>query len=139
MREDDDAREVDPLVQRVDALLRSHRGEAQRSDSDVPILTDVVDLASAQEQEQGFDPKAVEALALELERAVLTRLGEELDRVIEQRLARSLAELLDGARADLTASVRHMVRDAVAAAVAAALGRKAEAPGPATGGRSPKR
>ena len=137
MREDDDAREVDPLVQRVDALLRSHRGETQRSDSDVPILTDVVELASA--QEQGFDPKAVEALALELERAVLTRLGEELDRVIEQRLARSLAELLDGARADLTASVRRMVRDAVAAAVAAALGRKAEAPGPATGGRMPKR
>jgi len=134
--EDDDARELNPLVQRVDALLRSHRGEGQRSDTDVPILTDVVDLVS--EGEQGFDPKAVEALALELERAVLTRLGNELDRVIEQQLARSLSELLDGARADLTASVRKMVRDAVSAAVSAALGRSAEPPGPTSGGRGTK-
>jgi len=134
--EDDDARELNPLVQRVDALLRSHRGEGQRSDTDVPILTDVVDLVS--EGEQGFDPKAVEALALELERAVLTRLGNELDRVIEQQLARSLSELLDGARADLTASVRKMVRDAVSAAVSAALGRSAEPPGPTSGGRGAK-
>jgi hypothetical protein len=134
--EDDDAKELNPLVQRVDALLRSHRGDGQRSDTDVPILTDVVDLVS--EGGQGFDPKAVEALALELERAVLTRLGDELDRVIEQQLARSLSELLDGARADLTASVRKMVRDAVSAAVSAALGRGTEPPRPATGGRGAK-
>jgi len=131
--EDDDARELNPLVQRVDALLRSHRGDGPRSDTDVPILTDVVDLVS--EKEQGFDPKALEALALELERAVLTRLGDELDRVIEQRLARSLSELLDGARADLTASVRQMVRDAVSAAVSTALGRGAETPDSTAGGR----
>jgi hypothetical protein len=136
MKDDDDAKDLSPLVQRVDALLRSHRGDAQRADSDVPILTDVVDLT---EHEREYDPKAVEALALELERAVLTRLGEELDRVIEQRLARSLTELLDGARADLTASVRQMVRDAVGAAVAAALGRNAETPGPGGGARPAKR
>lgn len=137
MREEDDAKDLDPLVQRVDALLRSHRGDGPRADSDVPILTDVVDLVA--EQEDAFDPKAVEALALELERAVLTRLGEELDRVIEQRLARSLGELLDSARADLTASVRQMVRDAVAAAVASALGRKGEPSGTAPGARTPRR
>ena len=137
MKEDDDPKDLDPLVQRVDALLRSHHGDGPRADSDVPILTDVVDLVA--EQEDAFDPKAVEALALELERAVLTRLGEELDRVIEQRLARSLGELLDSARADLTASVRQMVRDAVAAAVASALGRKGEPSGTAPGARAPRR
>lgn len=137
MKEDDDTKDLNPLVQRVDALLRSHRGEGPRTDSDVPILTDVVDLVS--EQDDAFDPKAVEALALELERAVLTRLGDELDRVIEQRLARSLGELLDGARADLTASVRQMVRDAVSAAVATALGRKSEPPAQAPGPRVPRR
>lgn len=136
MREDDD-KDLNPLVQRVDALLRSHRADGPRSDSDVPILTDVVDLVS--EQEDAFDPKAVEALALELERAVLNRLGEELDRVIEQRLARSLGELLDSARADLTASVRQMVREAVSAAVSSALGRKGETPGTGSGGRAPGR
>jgi len=137
MKDDDDTRDLNPLVERVDALLRSHRGEIPRADSDVPILTDVVDLVS--EQDDAFDPKAVEALALELERAVLTRLGDELDRVIEQRLARSLGELLDSARADLTSSVRQMVRDAVSAAVASALGRKDEPSGSASGARAPKR
>jgi hypothetical protein len=137
MAEDDGARDISPLVQRVDALLRSHRGDGQRGDADVPVLTDIVDLTP--ERDQQFDPKAVEALALELERAVLARLGEELDRVIEERLARFLAELLDGARADLTASVRQMVRDSVSAAVSAALGRDTEPPAQAPGSRVPKR
>jgi hypothetical protein len=130
---DEDARDTSPLVQRVDALLRSHRG-----DPDVPVLTEVVDLEAAA-KERNFDAAAVEALALELERAVLARLGDELDRVIEQRLARSLAELMDTVRPDLTASVREMVREAVAAAVAGALGRRAGPPGAEAGNRTPTR
>jgi len=119
-----------PLVQRVDALLRSHRG-GQASNSDVPVLTDIVDLVS--DGEPRFDPAAVEALALELERAVLARLGEELDRIIEQGLARALAETLDGMRSDLTANVRQMVREAVAASVESALKTRGGASAP--GGR----
>ncbi len=124
-----------PLVQRVDALLRSHRG-AQPSHSDVPVLTDIVELEP--DGQPRFDPAALEALALERERPVLARLGEELDRAIEQGLARALAETLDGMRADLTATVREMVRDAVAASVESALKTRSGAAAPAGRGEAPK-
>ena len=56
-----------------------------------------------------LDAAAREALALDLERELLERLGPELERVT--------ARALDRVRADLTVSVLQMVREAVAAAV----------------------
>jgi DNA polymerase III chi subunit, HolC len=57
--------------------------------------------------------------------AVLERLGPEVDRVIEERLARTLntvlGQALEGVRAEITVSVTQMVREAVAASVAFAL------------------
>lgn len=115
--------ERNPLVERVDALLRRHQDPAA-GEADVPVLTEIVD------EERGtrrpaVDAEALEALARELERAVLERLGPEVDRVIEEKLARTLTTVLgqsvDGMRTELTQNVTQMVREAVAASVARAL------------------
>lgn len=111
-----------PLVERVDALLRRHHDP--EAEPDVPVLTDVVDDARARRRTE-VDAAALEALAAELERAVLERLGPEVDRVIEEKLARTLSGMLgqsvDGMRTELTRSVTQMVREAVHASVASAL------------------
>ncbi len=123
--EADDAgpQKSNPLVERVDALLRRH-DDPDASSADVPVLTEVVDDERARRRTE-VDAAALEALALELERAVLERLGPEVDRVIEEKLARTLSGLLgqsvDGMRAELTQSVTQMVREAVHASVSKAL------------------
>ena len=80
-------------------------------DSKVPVLTEVV--AEVRRPRPAMDAQVVEALARELERAVLARLMPEIDRVIGQAL--------EGVRAELTGSVTQMMREAVAASVAHAL------------------
>jgi hypothetical protein len=117
-----------PLVDRVDALLQKHEKSMPHygeGEGEVPVLTEVVDDGAA--PPLTFDAAALEALARELERAVLERLGPEVDRVIEEKIARTLNEVLgqalDGVRGDLTVSVTQMVREAVAASVAHALGQ----------------
>lgn len=120
MAEEDEAR--NPLVERVDALLRRH--EAPEGHDDIPVLTEVVDDERARRRTE-VDAAALEALAAELERAVLERLTPEVDRVIEEKLARTLAGMLgqsvDDMRSELTQSVTQMVREAVHASVARAL------------------
>jgi hypothetical protein len=120
---DTDEREANPLVQRVDALMRRHQ-QPTVLESEIPVLTEAIDDEPARGRAE-VDAAALEALALELERAVLERLGPEVDRVIEEKLARTLAgflgESVGGMRAELTQSVRLMVREAVAASVARAL------------------
>jgi len=108
-----------PLIERVDALLRRNQDPA--SASDVPVLTEIVEDERAARR-PAVDAEALEALARELERAVLERLGPEVDRIIEEKLARTLASALgDGTRSELTRNVTQMVREAVAASVARAL------------------
>jgi len=68
-----------PLVQRVDALLRRHQDAAAGSDDDVPVLTEIV------------EPGAAEALAFELERAVLQRLEAELQPALAAALRAAVA------------------------------------------------
>jgi len=131
--------EQNPLVERVDALLR--RGQngpaAPRPDEDVPVLTEIVDPATRAGAPQ-VDLALVEAFANELENAVLLRLAPELDRLFEERLAGRLGEILDQVlnemRTELSASVHQMVRDSIAASVAQALGAPAAPPaGPDSG------
>jgi hypothetical protein len=93
-----------PLVQRVDALLKRHREAAPAAGDDVPVLTEIVDPRSAAGP-AALDAAAVEALARELERAVLQRLENEL-----QPALAALTEALHGA-----------LREAVASAVAREL------------------
>lgn len=120
----EERREPNPLVQRVDALLRRHQEAA--AEGDVPVLTEAIDEAGLA-RAPAVDAPALERLAAGLERAVLERLGPEVDRVIEEKLARTLSDVLgqalDGVRAELTVSVTQMVREAVAASVAQALER----------------
>ena len=117
-------KDFNPLVQRVDALLRRHQ-ETRQPQDDVPVLTEIVDPAAARPA-RAVDRAAVEALAEELENAVLLRLAPELDRVFEERLAGTLGDMLEqvlnGMRAELAASVPLMVRGAIAVSVAQALG-----------------
>jgi len=113
--------EHDPLLERVDALLRKDRpGQGD----DVPVLTEVVEEPGAPRR-AAVDRGALEALAQQLERAVLERLGPEVDRLIEEKLAKTLNQVLgssvSGVRAELTASVQQTVREALAASVAHAL------------------
>jgi hypothetical protein len=81
------------------------------TDDDVPVLTDVV--SEAPTAERALDPIALETFARELERAVLERLGPEVDRVMGQAL--------DTARVELRVTVIQMVREALAASLAQAL------------------
>ena len=98
---------------------------ADSDSSDLPVLTEVVDDAAL--RRPAMQSAELEALARELERAVLERLGPEVDRLIEERIATTLSQVLgtsvDGVRAELTVSVRQMVREAIAASVAHALGQ----------------
>ena len=100
--------EQNPLVQRVDALLNRKNEPAP---SDLPVLTEIVD--DERRPRRAVDAAALEALARELERAVLARVAPELERIVGQAL--------EGAHAELKKSVTLMVREAVAASVAHAL------------------
>jgi len=79
---------------------------------DVPVLTQVVEDVPAAPA-PALDAAALDALALQLERALLERLGPEVERVT--------GRALDRVRADLTLSVLRMVREAVAASVSQEL------------------
>ncbi len=83
--------DLNPLVQRVDALLKRHEDATPGAADDVPVLTEIVDPGAP----------AAEALALELERAVLARIERELEGTL--------------------AALRGVLRQAVAAAVAREL------------------
>ena len=71
----------DPLIGRVDALLRRHQEAASAGADDVPVLTEVVEPAS----------QAAEALARELERSVLQRLERELQPLLAAALREAVA------------------------------------------------
>jgi hypothetical protein len=111
----------DELIRRVDALVR--RQEPSAAKGEVPVLTDIVTEDRA--PRRPMDDAAPEALARELERAVLERLEPEINRVIEERLGRALNTVLgqavEGVRGDITVAVRQTVREAVAASVTFAL------------------
>ncbi len=132
----------EPLIERVDALLRSHR-EPARPATEVPVLTEVVDLGSGASAARAADAAA--SLASELERSVMERLRAELDRVIDTRLSedalrQTIEQSLGYLRIELAENLRVIVRDAVAAAVERALAERfPSAPPAAPEKRSRKR
>lgn len=112
-----------PLVQRVDALLKRHQ-EAAPVGEDLPVLTEIVEPGSSAGA-GALDAAAVEALSRELERAVLARLEVELQPAVSA----------------LNDAWRTALRQAVAAAVARELrarkldaGALAEKRSPTSGG-----
>jgi len=128
--------EIDPLVQRVDALLRRHQSDAPEEravapggEEDIPVLTEVVasDEGVALNRQAG-DLRSAQ-LAAQIEHAVLQKLLFELDRTFERRLAGSLGDLFEQLQnslcAELAVRMREMVREAVAAAVRRELATQA--------------
>ncbi|MGQ0512300.1 MAG: hypothetical protein ACT4P9_16985 [Betaproteobacteria bacterium] len=101
------AREPNALFRRVDELARQNQEAAQE---EVPLLTEIADPSAPAPGAAALDE---EALAADLERALVARLAPELDR------------RLTVLRADLEKELRRAVRDAVAHALAA---RRAEPP-----------
>ena len=95
--------ETNPLVERVDALLRRHQ-EAAAGRGDLPVLTEIVD-PDKPRGAAALDAAAVEGLSRELERAVLQRLENELQSTF----------------AALSSALRAALREAVASAVAREL------------------
>ena len=90
--------EGNPLVERVDALLRRHQ-EAAAGRDELPVLTEVVD-PDKPRGAAALDAAAVEALSRELERAVLQRLEDELQPALTalgQALRVALREAVTGA------------------------------------------
>jgi hypothetical protein len=88
-----------PLVQRVDALLKRHQEAAQGASEDLPVLTEIVD-PKAPAGQAALDAAAVEALSRELERAVLQRLEDQLQPTLAalgQALRVALREAVTGA------------------------------------------
>lgn len=87
-----------PLVERVDALLKRHH-DAAPGREDLPVLTEIVD-PSNPAGPAALDAAAVEALSRELERAVLQRLEDQLQPTLAalgQALRVALREAVTGA------------------------------------------
>ncbi|MGH8707401.1 MAG: hypothetical protein ACREVD_05015 [Burkholderiales bacterium] len=87
-----------PLVERVDALLKRHQ-DAAPGREDLPVLTEIVD-PKAPAGQAALDAAAVEALSRELERAVLQRLEDQLQPALAalgQALRVALREAVTGA------------------------------------------
>lgn len=107
-------RDSNPLIGRVDALMKQQQEDSQRSVEEVPLLTEIV------EHEAGSaTPGALpgeEMLAADIERVLVVRLVPELNKQIA------------ALRAELEKELRRSVREAVEHALAA---RKATADKPA--------
>ena len=110
-----EGRESNPLIERVDALMRRQREESQRTVEEVPLLTEIIEPVAASSPQTAA---AEEALAGDIERVLVVRLIPELNRQIA------------GLRSELEKELRRTVREAVAHALAA---RKAN-PGKPGGG-----
>ena len=103
-----DSRDPNPLVRRVDALIKRQQEESQRAVEEVPLLTEIVDHDPAAE---AANARRDEALAADIERVLVVRLIPELNKQIA------------GLRTELEKQLRRSVREAVEHALAA---RKAE-------------
>ena len=75
-----DEREPNPLIERVDALLKRHQEAARRAEEEVPVLTEVaVGKGSGTALEAG-----AQALASEIEREVLKRVTPETHDIVRR-------------------------------------------------------
>ena len=100
----DENRGPNPLVARVDALIKRAQEDSLRAVEEVPLLTDVVEHnAAAAAASAARD----EALAADIERVLVVRLIPELNKQIA------------GLRSELEKQLRRSVREAVEHALAA--------------------
>jgi hypothetical protein len=97
-------REPNPLVARVDTLIRRQQEESQRAVEEVPLLTEIVE----------HDPAAQAARAAQDE-----ALARDIERVLVVRLVPELNKQIAGLRSELEKELRRSVREAVEHALAA--------------------
>ena len=99
-----------PLVARVDALMKRQQEDSLRAVEEVPLLTEIVE----------HDPAAAAASAARDE-----ALAADIERVLVVRLVPELNKQIAVLRSELEKQLRRSVREAVEHALAA---RKAEPP-----------
>jgi hypothetical protein len=97
-------REQNPLVARVDALMKRQQEDSLRAVEEVPLLTEVVEHDPA---EAAASAARDEALAADIERVLVVRLVPELNKQIA------------ALRSELEKQLRRSVREAVEHALAA--------------------
>lgn len=73
-------REPNPLIERVDALLRRHQEDAHKAEEDVPVLTE---MAEGKDSGMALEPGA-QALASEIERELLKRVTPEIHAIVRR-------------------------------------------------------
>jgi len=93
-----------PLVARVDALMKRAQEESLRAVEEVPLLTEIVE----------HDPAAAAASAARDE-----ALAADIERVLVVRLVPELNKQIAGLRSELERQLRRSVREAVEHALAA--------------------
>ncbi len=108
MSEEGGQREQNPLVARVDALMKRQQEDSLRAVEEVPLLTEIVEHDPAK---TAASAARDEALAADIERVLVVRLIPELNKQIA------------GLRSELEKQLRRSVREAVEHALAA---RKAD-------------
>lgn len=99
-----DSRDPNPLVKRVDALIKRQQEETQRVVEEVPLLTEIV--AHDGNAEVPAAARNEDTLAADIERVLIVRLVPELNKQ------------LAGLRAELEKELRRSVREAVEHALA---------------------
>jgi len=97
-------REQNPLVARVDALMKRQQEDSLRAVEEVPLLTEIVEQDAAA---TAAGAARDEALASDIERVLVVRLIPELNKQIA------------GLRSELEKQLRRSVREAVEHALAA--------------------
>ncbi len=99
-----DEREQNPLVARVDALMKRQQEDSLRAVEEVPLLTEIVE----------HDPAAAAANAARDE-----ALAADIERVLVVRLVPELNKQIAALRSELEKELRRSVREAVEHALAA--------------------
>ena len=104
MSADNEGREQNPLVARVDALMKRQQEDSLRAVEEVPLLTEIVE----------HDPAAAAASAARDE-----ALAADIERVLVVRLVPELNKQIAALRSELEMELRRSVREAVEHALAA--------------------
>jgi len=107
--------EHEPLLDRVDLLLKRHKQPLRSPDDDVPVLTEVV---TAHDAATPPDPAALDALVERVSEAILRQVEASMDvqltARIEQRIAALVATEISTTRAELLSVLRESLPATIA-------------------------
>ena len=128
------------ILQKLDALLNKHRA-GSRDASDIPVLTEVVDMASAypeaahQAAMPGKDGRSsaselsdaeVELLARDIYQRVIGKLNSQISSELRVHLTERLSSIIDSTVGAAVADFKQELANTVADAIAEALLSRAE-------------